>query len=609
MILVRDHSMAQPSPSVNPKAGLKAVASSPDPATSEPATATEPVVPPASSSTIADREKTSAAARPPAVAPTPSLSSTPVSAPSPPADTTSALPPVSSSAAVSPTKIPAVPVPPAKSQTPSAASSTPLDAKATSAAASPATSGTSHISVISSSPSPIISSSSVSPASEVPAHAATDHALKATSPPTVPPSLPSSNSPSSSSLLASSSDSNPSSAAVGQLTPAPGPAGSSEAIATPSALPGESLTEVDGRLQSTASVSTSTITIHPDSTFAHAVSVPVTVSGHTTITAPPFITSVAVTTLPDGQSVTITHVVANPTGGLSALNGHSFFNNHAAVIGVFLVTGIAIACLSAISFCLFRRRRRRTQGRRLLDRSPTPVDPFADPREDHSRAMYEHGPSSIRWDMQRLLQRSGGVDDIRVTVPEPVHIPSQPRNMTASSGVGSTSPTHPSPYEGPFSDYHPMHMRVTTPQGNQDDPSSSPDGTRSPSRAQSSPSVYPPSLPGEEADSLYEKELRLSHPPLAPTALNARSADGSNKGRSTESPTTSSTSHGSHLRNSPFESPISENGTMLSSILDGKTYRTFPLPEAPPDVFLRRTFSKRMPLNELAQQRSVGQAL
>ena len=61
--------------------------------------------------------------------------------------------------------------------------------------------------------------------------------------------------------------------------------------------------------------STSTVTETPETTLSSPVFVTVTESDHrTTLSVPPVFTSVAVTTEPDGQLVSVTHVIANPTG-------------------------------------------------------------------------------------------------------------------------------------------------------------------------------------------------------------------------------------------------------------------------------------------------------
>ncbi|KAF7306901.1 hypothetical protein MIND_00482600 [Mycena indigotica] len=134
---------------------------------------------------------------------------------------------------------------------------------------------------------------------------------------------------------------------------------------------------------------TSTITDTPDSTLPRPSFISVTDSnGKTSSTAPAFFTILSTSTEPNGSLVTFTHIVANPTGGLSQAIGQpaGFFHNTGAVAGVFLIVGAILTGLVVFGlFILCRKhRRRREQHRRWLVsmHRPRPLsdnDPFVNP--------------------------------------------------------------------------------------------------------------------------------------------------------------------------------------------------------------------------------------
>lgn len=281
-----------------------------------------------------------------------------------------------------------------------------------------------------------------------------------------------------------------------------------------------------------------------------------------------------------------------------------FFDNHGAVVGVFLVTGIALACLTVLVFFLCRRRRSRRRGHRLEGRSPTlPQDPFLDPTDE--ALMSESNGTGAYWRTRPISYHEGVPAIAR---PEPAH---QPRTIVDNTGVGAggNDPRH---YEGPFSDYY--QMRPIMPYGVSTETVHT--NARAHSRAQSVPSLYPPSLPDDEVDSLYEKEIRASHPPpprsslviassqyepleKAPIPKSSQNQNTPFRGKAMdyEPPPLTPTSSSSHAQTySPLDSPASETGTNLTSILDEKLHR-IPIPQTPPEAFLRRTFSKRTGLN------------
>ncbi|KAI0756935.1 hypothetical protein C8Q80DRAFT_66746 [Daedaleopsis nitida] len=132
---------------------------------------------------------------------------------------------------------------------------------------------------------------------------------------------------------------------------------------------------------------TSTITDQPETTLSSPVFVTVTdAKSHTSLSEPPIFTSVGVSTKSDGQLVSVTHVIANPTGiwdvsGASSKSG--FFDNTKAVAATFLVVGIVIAGVTlGICFILRRRRRRTPRFLNTISRPlPMPDNPFENPRD------------------------------------------------------------------------------------------------------------------------------------------------------------------------------------------------------------------------------------
>lgn len=92
--------------------------------------------------------------------------------------------------------------------------------------------------------------------------------------------------------------------------------------------------------------------------------------GELITTAPATITSAVVQSDANGVFYTVTQIVRNPSGSLNDGSGNSgggtsaFFNNTGAVVGVFVVVGIAgAAILLGFGFLFMRRRRRQRLDR------------------------------------------------------------------------------------------------------------------------------------------------------------------------------------------------------------------------------------------------------
>ncbi|RDB29159.1 hypothetical protein Hypma_015555 [Hypsizygus marmoreus] len=260
--------------------------------------------------------------------------------------------------------------------------------------------------------------------------------------------------------------------------------------ATPSPPKTTSIQEI----KATKSTRTSTITDHPVSTFSSPVAVPVTdnSNGRVTLTTPAAITVLSTSTEPEGEFVTYTHVIANPSGFSSGIQTKSsgFLANHGAVAGVFLVVGITAAAVGLCLLLLLRRRLRRNRRDRWLAEmhpQPTPPsNPFEDPQQPQMRTPDENHRETT-WEGRNL----NIFDD---TKSGHLHYLNVQRGLESRIGTGYTNPSRVTvPSEYPPDDHNEhragniglVHLfsRVED---------------ITPSRAsiaQSSPSIYPASLP------------------------------------------------------------------------------------------------------------------
>ncbi|KAF8274066.1 hypothetical protein EI94DRAFT_1714656 [Lactarius quietus] len=156
--------------------------------------------------------------------------------------------------------------------------------------------------------------------------------------------------------------------------------------------------DIPGSPQSTL---TSTGTEIPELTFSTPVSVI-----ETTVTAPPVVTTSGLSN-PPKQEVS------------GSSNGDSFFGNRAAVVGVFLACGFALAGLVLLAICCFRRRRRRARqrGSWLPDLSyPRPIqNPFA--KVTRNLATGERASPNVRWRWSMLPRDSASVPQSLFSVP------------------------------------------------------------------------------------------------------------------------------------------------------------------------------------------------
>lgn len=189
-------------------------------------------------------------------------------------------------------------------------------------------------------------------------------------------------------------------------------------------------------------------------------------------------------------------------------------HNTAAVAGVFLVVGVlAAAVLLLVGLCIRRRRQQHNRRKRWIDGIQRPIPPSSDPFNDSRDLPIMRSVNITRdnasWDGRRHTL----LDDSASTSPM---FPGEDIQGPGISGIGAGSQPMKQYAEGPFSDiysYRPQGIGLAI--------STGPGIAQSrPSLAQSSPSVYPATLPRDDASSIYE-DVELDHreepnPPVAP---------------------------------------------------------------------------------------------
>ncbi|KAJ3909487.1 hypothetical protein F5879DRAFT_60412 [Lentinula edodes] len=364
-----------------------------------------------------------------------------------------------------------------------------------------------------------ISNSSTSSASSTTTATATTSSERLSSLSSSAPSNPTSSSqsdlPSSSGTSAGSSTQ----AANGPSSTPPVPSGQSQSsvdggqVAANSAgsigTAGSTSVEVVTTQTFPSSTVTSTITGHPDSTLSTPSGITVSSNGRLSTTFPALITVVSTSTNANGAETVWTSIVANPTNEVSGdvADAHSFLHNEGAVAGVFTVVGIAFtAAVVAIFMICRRRRRRKTRRNQWIDniqkRLPEPEDPFENPREAPvMRSMSQTSRNEQHYHFQspspttaQPFFHSGNPWDIDEEFRSP------PGGIVQSNSLGLTSidATRMSPFsDSQYPHQEHVGLAVTT--------SSPPAHQSRPSLAQSSPSIYPPSIPlPNDNASVYE---------------------------------------------------------------------------------------------------------
>ncbi|KAJ7169852.1 hypothetical protein C8R46DRAFT_215738 [Mycena filopes] len=289
--------------------------------------------------------------------------------------------------------------------------------------------------------------------------------------------------PSPPAAVKSSSSPGPKSSAVGKPSsqaPSAKPAGPTSSPAPPPTSP------IHGGQVSFTGTTTSTITDPPESTLSKPSFIPIVQSdGKTSFTAPPLVTILSTSREPDGSFTTFTHIVANPTGFSQAISGGhaSFFNNAGAVAGVFLVVGGFLTALAAFGIFIMcrRRRRRRERHRRWLisinrPRNLSDVnDPFESPRSAPSPPIRVVPPAWDTESRQEMSESGLGLYNVPQTQEHRQgHAEPEPQEFEQLQAY----------YDGVGRPRQQIGLAIST-NMNQSKPS----------LAQSSPSIYPPSLP------------------------------------------------------------------------------------------------------------------
>ncbi|TFK93485.1 hypothetical protein K466DRAFT_537982 [Polyporus arcularius HHB13444] len=287
---------------------------------------------------------------------------------------------------------------------------------------------------------------------------------------------------------------------------------------------------------------TSTVTDKPETTLSTPVFLTVTdAKNHTTLSEPPVFTSVGVSTLSDGQLVSVTHVIANPTG-IWSVNEDSaksgFFADSKAVAGVFLAIGIVVAAIG-LGTCFFLRRRRRRTPRFMNSISrplPMPDNPFEDPRSLSPQPQMRY--ASGYTDSTLVIAGKDGIMPSRSPFDDEMeqgsvvhgsvnhHTGSNEHLGLGLAGVGAngrrlSGGVHRSSMESrPRNPSGSSSVGVALTSDHRIDPSYS--RKPEPSSARSSPSLYPPTLPalaGEDNRSLVDIPLSANNSTTLVSAL------------------------------------------------------------------------------------------
>ncbi|KAF8078654.1 hypothetical protein FPV67DRAFT_1689360 [Lyophyllum atratum] len=330
-------------------------------------------------------------------------------------------------------------------------------------------------------------------------------------------------------------------------------------------------------VEPTTSTRTSTITDHPESTFSSPVSVSVIDpnNGRVTLTTPPVVTVFSTSTEPNGEFVTFTHVVANPTGFSSekqvSVTG-GFLGNHGAVAGVFVVVGIFASAIGCCIVLVFRRRRRQSRRRRWLAgiQQPAPSNPFEDPSDSPQMRIINNNRQEVNWDGSAPFTFSGETRQVSL------HSTTSQHDTDAATpfvGIGSGM----SPRRVPV----PSHHFVDNPNNNPGlgfgvgyGRAFGEDHRDRVSIAQSSPSIYPVSLPPsgdddttdatvsptvENASDFSSRHIIVGAPPRPPRSHLRRSITKPSE----MYPITPPTSVSSHAPSNP-PSPILDQAKVIS---------------------------------------------
>lgn len=301
--------------------------------------------------------------------------------------------------------------------------------------------------------------------------------------------------------------------------------------------------------------------------------------------------------------------------------------------------------------CRRYRKRRNRGGLRLQEHSPIAHEnQYSD--ESPQMSMIDGAPHQpLDWDRIHASSNRGASSQGPVTMPAPTHFPLTPRSASGFDREIVPQERYRGVDENPFSDYHSssnIGLAVTT-----SPTEDAPEHHRSESRvseAPSSPSIYPPSLPGDQVNSSHAQPENIANPgtfiaengpfdivPLSqPEPLRhlgaskdtLRPATGTTVidspsrvtspsrpprselrsfGPAVLTPPASVSSHSRGHTDSPGGSTGSDHisAFQLSPLFDEKALHP-PGPAHEPEVFLRRSYSRRTPMNHNVRHRRLS---
>ncbi|CCA72299.1 related to proteophosphoglycan ppg1-Leishmania major [Serendipita indica DSM 11827] len=210
----------------------------------------------------------------------------------------------------------------------------------------------------------------------------------------------------------------------------------------------------------------------PTTTFSTPVSLTMTNSqGSVFVTSPSEITTVVVTTVPNGSFTTLTEIIANPPGVLNSGDrspASTFFKNRGAVAGVFVTAALALCAMILFVVFALRRRRQRLQrerdaeiaaglaaaAQRFTDDGDHPVvmrsvpssrlamrrSPLPDDEDDDERIVYSSTGAPIMYSNPHMMP---------MAITRDTAYPVSPARYGALGGGANRSRT-PSPSKDPF---------------------------------------------------------------------------------------------------------------------------------------------------------------
>ncbi|PFH54448.1 hypothetical protein AMATHDRAFT_44326 [Amanita thiersii Skay4041] len=246
---------------------------------------------------------------------------------------------------------------------------------------------------------------------------------------------------------------------------------------------------------SPTSTTTNTVTDVPDSTFSTPVAVTTTHGGSTEVITPAFLTVVATSTDSNGSVVSWTHVVMNPSQEPNR-SSHPFLENTGAVAGVFAVVGIiAASMILCVAYYIRRIRRTRRQSRwlatlqALRNEEPDRIRLNHDDPDNFPQMRSIAGGSTVGHETS-LSHVSPVYDGISSYRPRETHF--------GGTGVPGLDLGRRFVDEGPFSDYHayqPDPIGIVPLPVEYQGAGHILKPVSPTSIAESSPSIYPASLP------------------------------------------------------------------------------------------------------------------